>query len=189
MAPISSTNTKRPASTSPATKALQAALRNSSRSVAPRDLFSCSTPALEHPRERRVTHPHPRGPRQELAPLGQGGRRAFLDVRLQEPPRPFVHLRLRAGAPLGGQGAARPGGRHVALDGRDADAEGAGDLGLGRAALDGLDDLLAQVFGVGVHGRMVPCRPATLQDALRDRPKSLTNELISSPSGGSSPRR
>ena len=37
--PISSTNTKRSASMCPATEARQAALRNSSRSLAPSDLF------------------------------------------------------------------------------------------------------------------------------------------------------
>jgi hypothetical protein len=44
-APISSTNTSRAASIAPATKARQAALRNSSRSPAPTDLFFGSTPA------------------------------------------------------------------------------------------------------------------------------------------------
>jgi len=43
-APHSSTNTKRLASIPSATKARQAALKNSSRSVAPTDLFFCSNP-------------------------------------------------------------------------------------------------------------------------------------------------
>jgi hypothetical protein len=43
LAPISSTNTSRSASTFPATSILQAALRNSSRSPAPSDLFFGST--------------------------------------------------------------------------------------------------------------------------------------------------
>ena len=84
------------------------------------------------------------------------------------PPRGLVHLRFRAGAPvLGDQRAAFGSGGHVALDGRDAYyAEGAGDLGLRRAALGVLDDLLPQVFGVGVHAPMVPRGPDTLQGAL-----------------------
>ncbi len=44
--------------------------------------------------------------------------------------------------------------------------EGTGELGLGRAALGGLDYLLAQIFGVGVHRCIVPHGPAALQDAL-----------------------
>jgi hypothetical protein len=44
--PISSTNTSRTVSIAPATKAHQAALRNSSRSPAPTDLFFGSTPAV-----------------------------------------------------------------------------------------------------------------------------------------------
>ena len=56
--------------------------------------------------------------------------------------------------------------RDVALDRGDPHAEGAGGLGLGRAALDGLDDLLAQVLGVGVHPPMMPDGPTPLQDAL-----------------------
>jgi hypothetical protein len=43
-APHSSTNTKRSAPTPPATLTLQAALRNSSLSLAPTDLFFCSIP-------------------------------------------------------------------------------------------------------------------------------------------------
>ena len=46
LAPISSTNTSRPAYIPPQTKALQAALRNSSRSAAPSDLFFGSNPSV-----------------------------------------------------------------------------------------------------------------------------------------------
>src|SRR3712207_4248452 len=43
LVPISSTNTSRSAQISPATRLRQAALRNSSLSLAPTDLFFCST--------------------------------------------------------------------------------------------------------------------------------------------------
>src|SRR5215217_25234 len=62
LAPISSTNTRRSASTFPATSILQAAFRNSSRSPAPSDLFSAPPQAPEHPThgglaERETAHP------------------------------------------------------------------------------------------------------------------------------------
>lgn len=47
--PISSMNTIRFASSSPATSALQTALRNSSRCAAPTDLFSAPTHAVQQP--------------------------------------------------------------------------------------------------------------------------------------------
>ena len=37
---------------------------------------------------------------------------------------------------------------------------------LGGASAEGLDDLLAQVFGVRVHAPMVACGPPALQSAL-----------------------
>src|SRR3712207_8974923 len=84
----------------------------------------------------------------------------------QEPPCAFVQLGLGAGTLLGGQRP--PLARHssVALDGRDAYAEGLGDLGGGHAPFLGLDDLLPQVQRVRVHGRILPRRPTTLQEAL-----------------------
>jgi hypothetical protein len=54
----------------------------------------------------------------------------------------------------------------ASLDGRGPDAEGAGDLGGGHAPFFGLEDLLPQVQRVGVHERILPYHPTTMQDAL-----------------------
>src|SRR5215212_8426783 len=128
--------------------------------------FSAPSQPLERTGERGVAHPNPGHAREELAPLGQRGRRALPEVRLQEPYRSFIHLRLRTGTLLGDQRAALACGGGVALDGRDAHSEGAGDLRSGRATLLGLDDLLPQVQRVCVHAHILPCRPTTLQGAL-----------------------
>src|SRR3990170_2094946 len=64
-----------------------------------------------------------------------------------------VHLGLGAGTLLGGEGASLLGQLDVALDRGAAHPEGAGGLALGSAPAEGFDDLLAQVFGVGVHAR------------------------------------
>src|SRR5215210_661398 len=161
----SSTNTKRLASISAATSVLQAALRNPSRSLPP-IFFSAPSQAPEHPRDRRVADLQPAGPTQELAPLGEGGSRALLHVPLQEPPRSLVHLGFGARALLGSEQPPLSGRGSVALDGRGAHAEGPGDLRGGHAPLLGVDDLLPEVQRVGVHRRILPRRPATLQGAL-----------------------
>src|SRR5829696_3515610 len=69
LVPLSSTNTRRLASTSPATISRQAALRNSSRSAAPNDLFFGSTQAPEHPAHGRLADRESGHPPQELSPL------------------------------------------------------------------------------------------------------------------------
>src|SRR5215218_2585160 len=69
----------------------------------------------------------------------------------------------------------------VALDGRDANAEGAGDLDGGHAPFFGFDDLLPQVQRVGVHGRILPHRPTTLQSALGSHPVSRWSPYLSAP--------
>src|SRR5215213_11036287 len=86
----SSTDTKRSAPVIPATVACQAAQSNSSRSDAPTRLFSGPTHPFEHPTDGGVAHPHAGHPSQELAPLGQRGRRALPEVGLQEPPGGLV---------------------------------------------------------------------------------------------------
>jgi pimeloyl-ACP methyl ester carboxylesterase len=45
-------------------------------------------------------------------------------------------------------------------------AKGAGSLGFGGAMLDGLNDLLPEIFGVGIHPTTIPRGPTPLQDAL-----------------------
>src|SRR5215207_10671486 len=81
---------------------------------------------------------------------------------------------------------ARRGG--VSLDGRDTDAEGAGDLDGGHAPFFGFDDLLPEVQRVGVHGRILPHRPTTLQDALiaRHQPTNARRESDRAPTSNSS---
>src|SRR5215212_8795910 len=164
--PISSTKTRRPASIPSATKALQAALSNSSRSVAPTYLFSAPTHAPQHPADRGVAHRNPRHPRQELAPLGERRSRPLLEVRFQQLPRRFVQFRFRARTLLRGEGSSLARCGSVALDGRETNAEGLGDLDGGHAPFSGLDYLLSQVQRVGVHKRIVSYCPTTLQGAL-----------------------
>src|SRR5215217_9170637 len=94
LAPISSTNTRRSASTFPATSILQAALRNSSRSPAPSDLFSAPPEAPHHPAHGRVADRETGHPPEVLATLGEGGGGAFFEVRFQHPPGALVHLGL-----------------------------------------------------------------------------------------------
>src|SRR5215213_2079916 len=82
--PISSTKTRRPAAIPSSTKAIQAALRNSSRSVAPTDLFSGLPQPHEHPAALGVAHRNPLHPRHELAPLGESHSRPLFKVRFQQ---------------------------------------------------------------------------------------------------------
>ena len=88
--PISFTKTKRWTSNPSATSVRQAALSPSSRSLAPAVLFSAPAEALEQPRDRRLAHPHPKDSLQELTPLGEGRRRAPLEVSFQESPATLV---------------------------------------------------------------------------------------------------
>jgi hypothetical protein len=60
LAPISSTNTRRLASMCPATSTRQATLKNSSRSVAPTDLFFGSTPYASKAERRWTRSPSAR---------------------------------------------------------------------------------------------------------------------------------
>src|ERR687893_2469311 len=136
--------------------------------------FSAPSQALEHPRVRRVANLQPAGLTQELAPLGESGRRALLHVPLQEPPGRFVHFRFGARALLRGQRPPLARRSSVALDGRDPNAEGLGDLDGGHAPFLGLDDLLPQVQRVRVHGRILPRCPITLQEALTTFPAAPT---------------
>jgi hypothetical protein len=168
--PISSTNTSLSASipASLATSVLQAALKNSSRSLAPTDLFSAPPHPLEHPRNGRLAHAYPRNPLQVLAPRGERGSRTLLHVGLQEPPGTPVHLWAGAGTFLRGERFSLIGHPRVSLNRGEAHPEIAGGLALARSSTQGLDYLLAQVFGVGVHGPMMSDGSSTLQAALEE---------------------
>src|SRR5215217_7548285 len=161
----------------PATVVLQAHLRSSSRSDAPTDLFSVPAHPIEHPTDGGVAHRNPRHPRQELAPFGQRRRRPFFEVRLQELPRRLAQLGFRAGAPLGGEWLPFACGGSVALDAREAHAEGPGNLGGRHAPFFGCDDLLPQVQRVGVHASILPHRPTTLQSALAGMRRPYPTDL------------
>ena len=78
-----STNTKRLACVLPATITLQAALRNSSRSAAPNDLFSAPSKPLDRSGDRRLAYLRPDGSLQKAAPLAKGKRWSFLQVAFQ----------------------------------------------------------------------------------------------------------
>ena len=166
MEPISSMNTSRLAHISPAIKARQAALKNSSRSAAPTDLFSTPPEASEHSAHGRLADRDPGHPPQELEPLAEGRHGPLFEVLLQQPPCGLVELRLEARAPLGRERAPLIDQLGVALDRGAADPEGAGSLALGSVPAEGFDNLLAQVFGVGVHEYIVASGPPALQTAL-----------------------
>src|SRR3712207_9044009 len=90
----------------------------------------------------------------------------ILQVRLQKLPRAFVQLRFGAGTLLRSEGPPLAIGRHIALDRGDAHAESASGLDFRHPPLNGLDDLLAQVFRVSIHPSMMPYSPISLQAAL-----------------------
>src|SRR5215218_4826337 len=155
--------------------------------------FSAPSHTPEHPRDGGIAHPYSRHTRQKLAPLRQRRRRALFEVRLQELPRRFVELRFGARALLRGERLSFACGGGVALDGREAHAEGPCDFSGGRAPFFGFDDLLPQVQRVGVHVGILPYRPTTLQGALReipvpprDSPQKPSSRLSSAGYGGSS---
>src|SRR5215208_1510505 len=101
----------------------------------------------------------------QSAPL-KADERALFEIFHQELLDPLVDLgrfarclaRLQRLSPLGLGG--------VTLDGGDPDAEGAGRLGFGHASLDGIHDLLAEVYGVGFHRSMMPPSPSSSQHAV-----------------------
>jgi hypothetical protein len=84
--PISSTNTNRGASIFWATITFQAALTNSSCSIAPTVLFSAEAHLLEEPPERRFAKALAREILQKAAPFSYGGCRTLLDVLFEELP-------------------------------------------------------------------------------------------------------
>ena len=95
---------------------LQAALRNSSRSEAPSDLFSAPPQAPEHPAYGGLADSHTGHPPEVLPTLGEGWRGACLEVRFQKPSGTLVYLGLGAGMLLRGDWAALPGQLGVALE-------------------------------------------------------------------------
>src|SRR5215217_3285882 len=82
--------------------------------------FSAEPHTPQKPRDSGLAHPQPGHAAQVFAPIGEGGGRSILEVRLQEPPCALVGLGGSARAPLRTQRspfACRPG---IALDGREA---------------------------------------------------------------------
>jgi hypothetical protein len=128
--------------------------------------FSGPSHASEHPTERGVADRNPAHPPQELAPLWQGRPRALLQIGLQEPPGALVQLGLRSGTLLRGQRPSLACPWHVAFDRGDAYAKGTSRFDLGHPSVEGLDDLLGQVFRISVHPLMMTDSPVTLQGAL-----------------------
>src|SRR5688500_18288505 len=84
-----------------------------------------------------------------------------------QPPRAFVQFRFGAGALLRGS-SDLPRGRRLrsALRRRFPRRRPWGGFGLGHPPLYGLDYLLPEIFGVGVHPAMMPHSPTPLQGTL-----------------------
>src|SRR5215213_10310023 len=151
----------------PATIARQAALKNSSRSLAhPPIFFSAPPQPLEHPGNRGVADLHTSRPLQEFASLWQRRRRSLPQVRFQQLSRHSVQLGLGSGTLFRSERSSLACGGGVALDARGAYAEGFSDFGGRHASFLGLNDLLSEVQRVGIHDHILSRRPTTLQDAL-----------------------
>jgi hypothetical protein len=101
-----------------------------------------------------------------VAALPEGDKRALLKILFEEFPDSLVHLRsfieclswLQRLSPLGFGG--------VTLDGGDPNPEGASRLSFGQAPLDGVHDLLTEIFGVRFQHSMLPCSPSSPQHAV-----------------------
>ncbi len=91
-----------------------------------------------------------------VSPLGDGGRGALLHVPFEQLPHGPVGLGRPSAALSGLERLSPADDPHVALDGREADAKKASSPGrLGHTSLDGFYDPRAQIFGVGLHARMI----------------------------------
>jgi hypothetical protein len=91
-----------------------------------------------------------------VAPLFDGGRRSVAYVLFEELLYGVVGFGGSSTSLPRGKGLSLIGKPDVALDRGEADAEEAGSMGLGHAALvDGLDYLSSEVFGVGFHPPMI----------------------------------
>ena len=97
--PIWSTKTKRSGLVAAATITCQGALKKSSLSLAPTDVFS-TPPQPPHPGKSPSRSPKPRWSAVEPASLGEGCCWALLEVGFQEPPCTLNQLGLGAGALL-----------------------------------------------------------------------------------------
>jgi hypothetical protein len=158
LVPISSTNPSGSASTFSATIVRQAALKNSSRFVAPTVLFSAKAQAPQNPPDGRVADASIREVIQKAASLGDSRGRAPLDVLFEEFSSFLVYPRRSSRTLLRGERASLASDPGVALHGGhggEAHIEQAGSLGFGHTTLDGFNYLVAQVFGVSFHFPMI----------------------------------
>src|SRR5215208_7729668 len=89
-----------------------------------------------------------------------------MKVPFEELPDPLIHLGTFAGCLTRSQRLSPLGLGGVTLDGGDPDPERTGRLGLGHSPLDGIHDLLTEVFGVRFHRSMMPSSPSSSQHAV-----------------------
>src|SRR5918998_362882 len=111
----------------------------------PAIFFSAEAHVPQRSRDSGVAHLNPSHTRQQFTSLRESGRRAFVQVALEEPLRYPIHLTPLAGRLARGQLFAAFGPASVAFDRREADTEGASDSCLGRAGLNSLDDLTSEI--------------------------------------------
>ena len=104
-------------------------------------------------------------PPHTLAALGEGDKWALLEVLFEELADSLIHLGTFAGCLTRFQRLSPLGFGGVTLDGGDPDPEGASRLSFGQAPLDGVHDLLTEIFGVRFHHSMLPCSPSSPQHA------------------------
>ena len=164
----SSTNTKRSGSIEEITITRKAALRNSSRSLAPSVLFFGQSPSSGPCARGSIRSPRPRPP----SPGTPASRKAW---RTDAPPcvspgASWPSCRVWVFCPepyLRGERAPLTHRLGVALDRREAYPESAGSLALVHAPLlHGFDYLPSQIFRIGIHNPMMVRSPSSLQPAL-----------------------
>src|SRR5919107_5981157 len=132
--PHSSTKTSLSGSTAAATVTLQAALKNSSRSVAERPLFPGGAQAGYGATHGGAAYREPPHELHVVAAISEGGKGALFLVLLQELDGSVVQPRGGSGALLRSQGLSPAGLVRVSLDRGETHGEGAGRLSLGHAA-------------------------------------------------------
>jgi hypothetical protein len=103
---------------------------------------------------------------QEAAPVGDGGRRAFLYVLFEELLGSLVYLWGPATLVLWFEGPSLVGDPRVALDRGEAHTKEASGPHFGYPAFYGFDYLAAEVFRVGSHSPMITPGSIVLTDAV-----------------------
>lgn len=121
----------------------------------PLSVFLTEAQAFEESPDSRVTESLARYALQEHTSVGDGGRGALSYVLLEKPLFILAHLRRSPRAFSRFEGLSPLGDPGVALHRGEAHIEQSSGLGFGDIAFEGLNYLLAQIFGIGFHVSMI----------------------------------